>query len=59
MFFKYTYSEKNLCLHCTYTPNRLAVQGLVLPFNILVSKLAKDMEDRAMMVNLNYLSFGR
>ena len=34
-------------------------QALVLPFNILISKLAKDMEDRAMMVNLNYLSFGR
>jgi hypothetical protein len=40
----------------THTPH---IQALVLPFNILVSKLAKDMEDRAMMVNLNYLSFLR
>lgn len=39
-----------------HTPH---TQALVLPFNILVSKLAKDMEDRAMMVNLNYLSFLR
>jgi hypothetical protein len=36
----------------------MATMGaLVLPFNILVSKIAKDMEDRAMMSNLNYLSF--
>ena len=40
----------------SHTPH---IQALVLPFNILVSKLAKDMEDRAMMVNLNYLSFLR
>ena len=30
--------------------------GLVLPFNILVSKLAKEVEDRTMMTYLNYLS---
>jgi hypothetical protein len=36
----------------------MATMGaLVLPFNILVSKIAKYMEDRAMMSNLNYLSF--
>ena len=36
----------------------MATMGfLVLPFNILVSKLAKDMEDRTMMAYLNYLSF--
>ena len=36
----------------------MATMGfLVLPFNILVSKLAKDMEDRMMMAYLNYLSF--
>ena len=37
----------------------MAAMGfLVLPFNILVSKLAKDLEDRQMMVYLNYLSLG-
>ena len=36
----------------------MATMGfLVLPFNILVSKLAKETEDRTMMAYLNYLSF--
>ena len=33
-----------------------AMGSLVLPFNIVVSKLAKDLEDRSMMAWLNYLS---
>ena len=48
------------CLNINvHTHPHIYTQALVLPFNILVSKLAKDMEDRAMMVNLNYLSFLR
>ena len=36
----------------------MATMGfMVLPFNILVSKLAKETEDRTMMAYLNYLSF--
>ena len=54
----HTLSHTHTFTH-SHTRSHTHTQALVLPFNILVSKLAKDMEDRAMMVNLNYLSFGR
>ena len=54
----HTHTYTHIRTH-TDTHTHTHTQALVLPFNILVSKLAKDMEDRAMMVNLNYLSFLR